>query len=134
MALIMEKILIVEDFGEMRNNLIDILENKGYKTYSAENGTIGLKLAKKTLPNLILSDIMMPEMGGIKLLYEIKNNKLTESIPFIFISARTTIEDVKFGLRLGADGYITKPFTISTLITTVSKAISQNKLIEKVKL
>jgi CheY-like chemotaxis protein len=106
----MKKILVIEDEPEMRRNLTTILRLEQFHPLAAENGRVGFALAKQEKPDLILCDVMMPELDGFALLAELRHDSLTVAIPFIFLTAKAAIDDVRAGMSLGADDYLTKPF------------------------
>lgn len=114
------KILAIEDEITVLDTIKDILTYAGYEVDSASNGEIGLQKAFDNPPDLILCDIVMPGLDGYQLLQQIKSNPLTSAAGFIFLSARTDVDDVKKGMMLGANDYITKPFTIVQLLERVS--------------
>ncbi|MCB0733822.1 MAG: response regulator [Flavobacteriales bacterium] len=118
-----KKILVIEDNRDIRENLAEILELDGYDVISAEDGKIGATLAQQELPNLILCDIMMPNLDGYGVLHILSRNEDTLRIPFIFLTAKAEKADVRKGMSLGADDYIVKPFDETDLLTTV-----ENKL------
>src|SRR5690554_4269581 len=106
----MSKIVLIEDNHEMRENIEEMLELADYQVLSAANGKIGVELVKKELPDLIICDIMMPELDGYGVLYYLSKIPETRAIPFIFLSAKTERQDLRKGMNLGADDYVTKPF------------------------
>ncbi|MCC5833792.1 MAG: response regulator transcription factor [Opitutales bacterium] len=115
----MTTILIMEDDAGVRLPLEDLLEAHGYSVLSAENGREGIEMAKKHRPDLILSDIMMPDIDGYAAFEAIQSDPLTAVIPFIFLTAKTDPSDIREGLGLGADDYITKPFESKELLDSV---------------
>jgi len=115
-----KKILIIEDTTEVRENIAEILETEGFDAIKAENGDIGIALAAKTQPDLILCDIMMPGKDGYEVLEEMRRIVSTSTTPFIFLTAKNTREDLRRGMSLGADDYISKPFTIDELLSSVN--------------
>ncbi|MEC4882134.1 MAG: response regulator [Scytonema sp. PMC 1070.18] len=115
----MKKILVIEDETEIRENIKLILDLSDFNTILAENGTIGIQLAKAEKPDLIICDIMMPELDGYSVLKAIRQNFETESIPMIFLTARADRRDVRLGMELGVDDYITKPFTPEELLKAI---------------
>ena len=126
-------LLIVEDNEELINNLEDIFSTK-YRVVKAYNGQEGLKCVVKEIPDLIISDVMMPVMGGIEFLKKIKNNLSTSHIPVIMLTAKTAESDVTEGYMHGADAYITKPFNAQNLELLVSNLQkTKNKNIERFK-
>jgi two-component system, sensor histidine kinase and response regulator len=107
----MTTILAIEDERDVRENLQEILELEGFDVLIAENGKIGLKMAIEQKPDLIICDVMMPELDGYGVIAALRQNPIAIEIPFIFLSAKFTNEDREKGLRLGANDYLTKPFT-----------------------
>ena len=125
------RILIVEDNPEIRYYLKQSLHPK-YETIEAADGKIGHKLALQHIPDLIITDVMMPEMDGIELCNMLKNELLTQHIPIIILSAKSTIEDTLEGLETGADDYVPKPFNEQILLAKIKTLLSnRQKLIEK---
>ena len=102
-------ILVVEDEVSILNNICTILQISGYNCVKANNGIEAIEILKNQIPNLILCDVMMPEMDGFEVLKNILNNPTTQDIPFCFLSARADVVDIDNGLQIGAKGYITKP-------------------------
>ncbi len=115
----MKKILVIEDEAEMCRNLTTILRMEKYLAFSAENGLVGVELAKKENPDLILCDVMMPQMDGHGVIAELRADPKTAFIPFIFLTARGTKPDVRAGMNLGADDYLTKPVAKSDLLSAI---------------
>ncbi len=107
----MKKILVIEDNLEVRENTCEILELSGYEVFSAENGKIGVQEALANLPDLIICDVMMPVLDGYGTLKILNKNPKTTHIPFIFLTAKVEKEDFRKGMNMGADDYISKPFT-----------------------
>lgn len=103
-------VLVIEDNDDIREGTAEILDLAGYQTYTAKHGKIGVELAIKHLPDLILCDIMMPELDGYGVLYLLHKNPKTAAIPFIFITAKSERADMRKGMEMGADDYLTKPF------------------------
>lgn len=124
-----KKILVIEDEQTLREEISEILEFEGFEVDSAENGKIGLQKAILFQPNLILSDVMMPEMDGIELLKNIRENDATKLMPFVFMTALAERENIRLGMHLGADDYITKPFTQGELLKAVSTRIQKHDAI-----
>ena len=106
----MKKILIIEDNPDVRENLSEILTLSGYEAETAENGRIGVDKAQKNAPDLILCDIMMPELDGYGVLHILSRHHQTADVPFIFLTAKAEKEDFRRGMSMGADDYIAKPF------------------------
>lgn len=126
-----QRLLIIEDNDEVRENLVEILELYGYTTSEASNGLEGVKSCIENPPDLILCDVMMPELDGFGVLNLLTENERTAGIPFVFITARTETEDIRRGMNLGADDYITKPFYKDELLqvirTRLKKAASRTR-------
>jgi signal transduction histidine kinase len=121
-----QKILIIEDDLEIRKNLVTILEMNGFETICAGNGNIGLQLALSHLPDLIISDIMMPVLNGLEMLAELRKHEEAINIPFLFLTARTEKHDIREGMNLGADDFITKPFDVDDLVNAVITRLSKS--------
>lgn len=115
----MKSILVIEDNENIRENTAEILELAGFKALTAENGKKGVEIALKENPSLIVCDIMMPELDGYGVLHMLKNNKSTENMPFIFLTAKTERTDMRKGMEMGADDYITKPFDDIELLKAI---------------
>lgn len=124
-------ILVVEDNLDLLYNINLLLESNDYKSVTAKNGKEALNSLTnlKEVPDIIISDIMMPEMDGYEFFRAISNNPRWNRIPFIFLSARTTPKDIRFGKLLGADDYLTKPFNEKDLLAIISGRIARNKRI-----
>jgi DNA-binding response OmpR family regulator len=127
----MKKILLIEDNPDVRENTAEILELAGYTVTTAENGRIGVDKAREVKPELIICDIMMPELDGYGVLYALSKHAETAVIPFIFLSAKADRADVRKGMTLGADDYITKPFDDMDLLQAVESRIKKNELLQK---
>ena len=124
-------LLIVEDNPDMQTFLKSSLE-ESYKILQAYDGVQGLKIALENIPNIIISDVMMPNMDGIQFCNEIKQNEITNHIPFILLSARASIDHKIEGLKVGADVYIPKPFDMRLLKIKTQKLLEEREfLIEK---
>jgi CheY-like chemotaxis protein len=120
----MKKILVIEDSKDMRENIIDMLNEYGYSTFEADSGVSGLAGVKEVKPDLIIADIMMPGMDGFELLEALKKDHRTLSIPFIFLSAKAADSDIKRGLETDAELYITKPFKMNELLSHISDILN----------
>lgn len=120
-----QKILIIEDDVMVREVITTILENEKFEVIQAEAGAQGIILAKQYLPDLIICDIMMPKLSVYDVLKQLGENDKTAAIPFIFISAKAQKNDVRLGMELGADDYITKPFTKQELIAAVKTRLKK---------
>ena len=126
----METILVVEDNAIVLESIVESLKIHGYQVLRALNGLEAIPLAQKHLPHIILSDIMMDGMDGYALLNELRKDPATALIPFLFMSAKTDFDDIRFAMNLGADDYITKPFSPSALVTTIKTRISKNAMMQ----
>ena len=115
----MTKILVIEDEVSVRENILDLLEAESFETLAAANGKIGIDLAVSEVPDLILCDLMMPNIDGYEVLKKLNLQANTATIPFIFLTARTAKSDVRQGMDLGADDYLTKPFSRSELLNAI---------------
>ncbi len=116
-------VLVIEDEVAILNNICTILQISGYTCIKASNGAIGLEALSTNNPNIILCDVMMPEMDGFEVLKNVRGNTATQTTPFCFLSARADVVDIDYGLSLGANGYITKPFSAKDLIETVGRLL-----------
>jgi len=115
----MRSLLIIDDHDDIRENIAEILTLAGYKTFTAQNGKRGVEAAIRERPDLIVCDIMMPELDGYGVLHLLKKNPDTESIPFIFLTAKTERPDFRKGMEMGADDFLTKPFDDIELLNAI---------------
>ncbi|MBC7712212.1 MAG: response regulator [Rhizobacter sp.] len=127
----MKKILLIEDNKVMRENTTEILELAGYKVVMASNGRIGASMATTAYPDLIICDIMMPELDGYGVLHLLSNDPLTSSIPFIFLTAKAEKSELRKGMELGADDYLTKPFDDKELLKAIDVRLKKAELLNK---
>lgn len=124
----MKKALIIEDSDDIREGIAEILDLAGYQTFTAKNGRIGVDLAINHIPDIILCDIMMPELDGYGVLYLLQKNPNTATIPFIFMTAKAERADMRKGMEMGADDYLTKPFDDVELFNAIeSRLRKKNK-------
>lgn len=123
----MTKILLVEDNDEIRENTAEILELANYEVSTADNGKEGYAIAVKETPDLIICDIMMPVLDGYGLLHLISKNENLKGVPFIFLTAKTERGDFRRGMEMGADDYITKPFTDFELLSAIESRLQKIK-------
>ncbi len=121
----MKKALIIEDNDDIREGTAEILDLAGYETFTAKNGKIGVELAVKHLPDIILCDIMMPELDGYGVLYLLQKNPQTVNIPFIFLTAKAERADMRKGMEMGADDYLTKPFDDVELFNSIESRLKK---------
>ena len=115
----MKTILIIEDEPEMRRNLATLLRLEGFQVLTAENGRVGLQLAQRDPPELVLCDVMMPELDGHGVLKALRDDPATMNVPFIFLTAKGEKADLRSGMNLGADDYLTKPVARADLLSAV---------------
>src|SRR5687767_13303537 len=125
----MKSILVIEDNKDIRENTAEILDLAGYKTFTAENGKKGVDLAIKERPDVIVCDIMMPELDGYGVLHLLRKNENTQHIPFIFLTAKTERSDFRKGMEMGADDYITKPFDDIELLNAVEIRLKKAEIL-----
>ncbi len=127
----MKSVLVIEDNKDIRENTAEILELAGYKTFSAENGKIGVETALKEKPDLIVCDIMMPVLDGYGVLHLLRKNQDTLNTPFIFLTAKIERTDFRKGMEMGADDYITKPFDEIELLNAIEIRLKKAEVLEK---
>jgi CRP-like cAMP-binding protein/CheY-like chemotaxis protein len=126
----MKKILLIEDNQEIRENIAEILVLANYEVAEAENGKVGVEKAKKEHPDLIICDIMMPQLDGYGVLHMLSKDSLTSSIPFIFLTAKSEKDDFRKGMNLGADDYLVKPFDDLELLDAVEMRLKKNEILK----
>ncbi len=124
----MKRILIIEDEPEMRRNIVALLRFSGYEACEAENGRLGLELARRVRPDLILCDVMMPEMDGHAVLRALQADSNLALTPFIFLTAKGEKDDLRSGMNLGADDYLTKPVANRDLVQAVEARLRRSAL------
>ncbi len=127
----MTSVLVIDDEHALREEIIDILQFEGYTVIGAENGRRGIEAALQHQPDIILCDIMMPEFDGYRVLLELKVNQSTAMTPFIFMTARADRQDIRKGMSLGADDYITKPFTHSEMLSAVHTRLEKQERLKQ---
>ena len=127
----MKSVLIIEDNKDIRENTVEILDLAGYKTFSAENGKLGVELAFNEKPDLIVCDIMMPVLDGYGVLHLLRKNQATVNTPFIFLTAKIERTDFRKGMEMGADDYITKPFEEIELLNAIEIRLKKTAVLEK---
>lgn len=121
----MTKILVIEDESDIRDAVKDWLHFEGYEVIGAENGKQGLELIYSEHPDLVLCDISMPIMDGHEVLIELRSNPSYAQIPFVFLTAAADRESVQTGMNLGADDYLTKPFSHTDIVDAVKTRLAQ---------
>jgi DNA-binding NarL/FixJ family response regulator len=123
----MKKILVIEDEPEMRRNIAALLRFHGYEPLTAENGRQGIEAARREKPDLILCDVMMPELDGHAVLQVLQTETPLARVPFIFLTAKGEKEDLRSGMNLGADDYLTKPVANAELIRAIEARLRRSK-------
>lgn len=126
----MKSILVIDDNADIRDNTAEILDLAGYKTFTAENGKKGVEVALKEKPDVIVCDIMMPELDGYGVLHLVRRNPDIQHIPFIFLTAKTERSDFRKGMGLGADDYITKPFEDIELLNAIEVRLKKSGILD----
>ena len=126
----MKRILLIEDNAEVRENIVEILELSDYEVYTAANGREGIKQAQTLYPDLILCDVMMPVLDGYQVLEQLQKGTETEMIPFIFLTAKSKKAEVRKGMNLGADDYLTKPFEEHELLEAIKSRLRKSNFAE----
>ncbi len=126
-----QHILLIEDNKDIRENTAEILELASFKVSTAENGKAGVEMALKDIPDLIICDIMMPVLDGYGVLHLLNKNPELAAVPFIFLTAKSERSDFRRGMEMGADDYITKPFTDSELLNAIDSRMKKITLLQK---
>jgi CRP-like cAMP-binding protein/CheY-like chemotaxis protein len=127
----MKKILLIEDNSTIRENTSEILELSNYHVCTAEDGKSGVEAALREKPDLIICDIMMPVLDGYAVLHMLQKNASTKNTPFIFLTAKTERSDMRKGMELGADDYITKPYTGTELLNAVASRLKKSEQVKE---
>lgn len=123
----MKKILVIEDEPEMRRNITTLLRFQSYEPVAAENGRLGVEAARREKPDLILCDVMMPEMDGYGVLKALQTDISLARIPFIFLTAKGEKDDLRSGMDLGADDYLTKPVANADLVRAIEARLRRSE-------
>lgn len=126
----MKKILVIEDETQTLNIFMKCLEFEGFWAIDAKDGTTGIALAQTHLPDLIICDIMMPDMDGYAVLTALRQLRSTAPIPFIFLTAKVTMTDLRQGMTMGADDYLTKPCSIEQFLTAINTRLDRQALLQ----
>jgi DNA-binding response OmpR family regulator len=126
----MKTILLIEDNVDVRENTAEILELANYKVLQAENGKLGVEIAQKMKPDLIICDIMMPVLDGYGVIHLLNKSNETASIPFIFLTAKSERLDYRKGMEMGADDYISKPFDDIELLNAVESRLRKKEILK----
>ncbi|MEL7037412.1 MAG: response regulator [Cyanobacteria bacterium J06592_8] len=122
------KILVIEDDTDVRDNIEEILELSDYEVMTAANGRLGLEVVQSQKPDLIICDVMMPELDGYGVVKSLRENPETSNIPVIFLTAKVERSDQRIGMNLGADDYLTKPFLPKELLNAVDARLQRQKI------
>ena len=122
----MKKILVIEDEPEMRRNMVSLLHYQHYEPIAAENGRVGVETARRETPDLILCDVMMPELDGYGVLRMLQADARLAPIPFIFLTAKGEKDDLRGGMNLGADDYLTKPIGNQELVEAIEARLQRS--------
>jgi DNA-binding NarL/FixJ family response regulator len=126
-----KKILIIEDQAPMRRNVALMLELEGYTTCVAENGRVGVEVARKERPDLILCDVMMPELDGYAVVQTLREDPSFSNTPFIFLTAKSDRGDVRIGMNFGADDYLSKPVMRDELLIAIESRLARAKALQQ---
>lgn len=121
----MKKVLLIEDDPLLRSNTLEFLKEEGFDAHAASDGAEGVQMAMEIIPDIILCDIMMPRMDGYEVLKALQVIPSTSSIPFIFLTAKTQKEEIRLGMQLGVDDYITKPYSFDELLESIKVRIEK---------
>ncbi|MCR9182951.1 MAG: response regulator [Flavobacteriaceae bacterium] len=127
----MFKVLLIEDDVAVRENTAELIELAGYEVITAPNGKIGVTTAKNILPDIVICDIMMPELDGYGVIAELSKEDSTKFIPFIFLTAKTEHKDIRKGMDLGADDYLTKPFEEHDLLSALESRLAKATILKE---
>lgn len=123
----MKTVLVIEDELQTRNIFMQCLTFEGFKAHGASNGHEGIQLAQKYRPDLIVCDIMMPDMDGYSVLSVLRKTAATVATPLIFLTAKVTMADLRRGMELGADDYLTKPCTVEQFLSTITMRLRRHE-------
>lgn len=127
----MKRILIIEDQAPMRRNLALMLEMEGFEVFTAENGKIGVAMARKHRPDLVICDVMMPEMDGHEVVQTLRADPASATIAFIFLTARGDKNDVRIGMNFGADDYLLKPVNREDLLAAIETRLARARTLQE---
>jgi two-component system, sensor histidine kinase and response regulator len=127
----MIEILVIEDEDDIRDSILDILEVEQFKAISASNGKIGVELAREHKPNLIICDVMMPELDGFNVITSLRNDPSLALTPFIFLTAMADRDNLRHAMNLGADDYLNKPITRKALLEAVNARLNKQEVINR---
>ncbi|ABA19691.1 Response regulator receiver domain protein (CheY) [Trichormus variabilis ATCC 29413] len=127
----MTKILVIEDQEEIRSIIVEMLTAENFYVMDAENGQVGITLLQTEIPDLIICDIAMPKIDGYEVVTWSRENPETEAIPFIFLTAKASQNDIRQGIELGADDYLVKPFTRAELLGAITARLEKQEIINR---
>ena len=127
----MTKILVIEDELFVRENIVELLEAEDFEVFSTENGILGILWAQDNRPDLVICDVMMPEINGYDVLAEMRQLPTTSLIPFMFLTAMADKGDIRYGMELGADDYLIKPFTRTELLNAINARLAKQEKLMK---
>ncbi|MFN6560897.1 MAG: response regulator [Nostoc sp. ChiSLP01] len=127
----MKNILVIEDETQTRNLFVNSLKSRGFSTIGAENGMVGIQRAEEYSPDLVLCDTQMPELDGYGVLNRLRQNPMTAVIPFIFLTVKLTKAELRKGMNLGADDYLTKPCTVEELVGAIAARLEKQKTLKQ---
>lgn len=122
-----KKILVIEDEQLLQENIMELLDAENFEVFGAGDGKVGLKLAQQHLPDLIICDVMMPELDGYGVLRALRQNPATATIPFMFLTAKADKMDLRRGMELGANDYVTKRFTRLERLGAIASLADKNR-------
>ncbi len=128
-----KSVLLIEDDITLLENTKELLELSGYKVFTATNGKLGVTCAREKLPDIIICDIMMPQLDGFGVYAALRKSSSTREIPFIFLSVKAEPEDIRKGMNLGADDYLTKPFREEDLLSAIASRIAKRAILKNKK-
>lgn len=126
----MKRILVIEDQAPMRRNIALMLEMEGFEVFTAANGRTGVEVALEKRPDLVICDVMMPELDGHGVVQRLRAEETTATVPFIFLTARSDKGDVRIGMNFGADDYLIKPVVREDLLAAVETRLARAEAIE----
>ncbi|MBE9180057.1 response regulator [Oculatella sp. LEGE 06141] len=127
----MKKVLVIEDETQTRDIFLRCLTFEGFCALGAENGSVGIKLAQTHLPDLIVCDVMMPDLDGHRVLTTLRQNSATAAIPLIFLTAKVTMADLRQGMQLGADDYLIKPCTVEQFLSAIAIRLERQEVLKR---
>jgi two-component system, sensor histidine kinase and response regulator len=127
----MKKILVIDDDAAVQSLTVRALQSRGYQALIAADGEEGLEVARRYLPDLIVCDVQMPNLDGYETLAALQRDPVTCTIPFIFLTALRDQQHIRYGMGLGADDYLTKPFTVQELVTTITTRLAKKAAVQR---